>query len=188
MQLPFEATTPPRRWMGAAAIATGLVYLCFVPVFQLTEPLASSHLALTLLDIAFRAGLLTLAAFTVCVAVVAGISEFARRTLRITTTRLEYLPPAWMNGWPLLSGAAAVAIDAGDVRRLAWDGYDNIGIELKSGQVLPVYFRSRLAKGLHAGSRLAVLAFVAHVSREPPPSPPLDVAPWVVGDPARARV
>ena len=141
-----------------------------------------------MLDLAFRAGLILLAAHFMLHAISEGMGELTRWTLRITTTRLEYLRPAWQARWPRWGGVPTLAIDADAVRRLAWDGYDNIGIELKSGQIVTVHFRNRLAKDLHADSRLAVLAFVSQASGEPLPPPPLEVAPWVVLDPARARV
>ncbi|MBM4384783.1 MAG: hypothetical protein FJ091_15635 [Deltaproteobacteria bacterium] len=185
--LPFEATMPPRRWMGAAALVGALAYVPLLVRFNLTESLASSHLAFTLLDLAFRAGLVVLLAANSYLAFSQGLGALAPWTLRITTARLEYVPPAWWSRWPGWGATFGMTIDAADVRRLAWDGYDNIGIELKSGQIIPMYFRNRIAKDQHAASRLAVLAFVSQASGNPLPTPPLDVAPWVVRDSSRVR-
>jgi hypothetical protein len=187
-QLPFEATMPPRRWMGAAAIAGGLFYAATIGYDVLFDSRASSHFALTVVDLAFRGAFALFAAFFLFRAVSEAVGEFARWTLRITTERLEYEPPKWMARWPTWGGVSGATIEAADVRHLAWDGYDNIGIELKSGQIVRVNFRNRIAQAQHEAARLAVLAFVAHASGEPTPAPALDVAPWVVRNPPRVRV
>lgn len=119
----------------------------------------------------------------------------ARVLLRVREDALEHLPIA--AGGPAgrleATGTRGLLyrVAAADVRALAWDGFDNIGIALHDGAVVPVNFRLLLARDDREPARRAILAFVERAARLPrpvPPEPVLDVAPWVVRNPLHPLV
>jgi hypothetical protein len=170
----FESTISPRRALGAATLALGFGCVGF--------ELALARETWAIQPVSAVVQLVTVFGFGAA-SILAALRELSRFTLRVTDRALEHVPPSWIPNVFWSPGETRVAADC--VRELAWDGYDNIGLRLTDGRVVPVFYRHRIAASHQSAARLAVLAFVERATGKPlPPLDPPEVAPWLLSKPS----